>query len=71
MPSIDYMIEYFPLMKSRLYSIASAQEMLKNKLELTVTLNFWNTPSGKYREGTCSSYLKNLVPGKDKIWCKF
>ena len=29
-PSIEYMVEYFPLIKPRLYSIASAFEMMGN-----------------------------------------
>ena len=48
-PTVEYMIEYFPLIKPRLYSIASAQEFSGDNLELCIILNDWKTPSGKYR----------------------
>jgi len=66
-PSLDYMAEYIPNIKPRLYSIASAPEMKGTDLELCIVLDDWTAPSGKYRTGLNSSYLTGLREGEDHI----
>ncbi|XP_013418498.1 uncharacterized protein LOC106179427 isoform X2 [Lingula anatina] len=63
---LDYMVDHVPRIKPRLYSIASASEMHGDMLHLCIVKDDWNTPSGKYREGTCTRYLQHLSRG-DKI----
>merc|ERR1719231_1630843 len=58
--SIETLIDFVPLIKPRLYSIASAQLMTKEMLHLCIVADDWNTPSGKYQHGLCTNYLKNL-----------
>ena len=36
--------------------------MTGTNLNLCIIGNDWNTPSGKYRHGLCTGYLKNLGP---------
>jgi len=49
LPSLDYMTEYIPNIKPRLYSIASSPEMKGDNLELCIVLNDWTTKPGIYR----------------------
>jgi len=67
--SLDYMMEFIPNIKPRLYSIASSPEMMENDLELCIVLNDWTTRSGKYRQGLNTAYMKGLVAG-DSIVAK-
>jgi len=61
-PSVSQLIELVPRIKPRLYSIASSSLANPNKVELLVVLEDWKTPSGKYRVGLCSDYLRVMQP---------
>lgn len=61
--SIEYLVDYVPRIKPRLYSIASSIDMHPNQLHLCIVKDDWKTPSGKYRAGLCTSYLQNLSLG--------
>ncbi|CAH1775312.1 unnamed protein product [Owenia fusiformis] len=57
---LEYIIDYIPRIKPRLYSIASSQEMHGDRLHLCIVKEDWTTPSGKYQEGACTRYLQHL-----------
>lgn len=58
----ENMLEFIPNIKPRLYSIASAQEMMGDTLQLCIIADDWYSPSGVYRHGTSTAYLKGLQP---------
>ena len=64
--SADYLLEAIPHIKPRLYSIASSQEMHGDTMQLCIIYDDWTTPSGKYRSGLTTTYLRKLKPG-DKL----
>ena len=55
--NLEYLVDHVPRIKPRLYSIASASEMHGDKLHLCIVKDDWNTPSGRYRQGTSTRYL--------------
>merc|ERR1711865_285385 len=59
-------IALVPRMKARLYSIASSSLANPDKVELLVVLEDWKTPSGKYRMGLSSEYLRDMHPGSQR-----
>jgi homodimeric pyruvate:ferredoxin (flavodoxin) oxidoreductase len=61
--NLEYLIDHVPRIKPRLYSIASASEMTGDNLHLCIVAEDWTTPSGKYRHGACTRYLKGLSQG--------
>lgn len=64
MPTLEHLLEFVPLIKPRLYSIASHPDFVgENNLNLCVIADDWNTPSGVYREGLCSNYLRRVDEG--------
>jgi len=64
---LEYLIDFVPTIKPRLYSIASSQEMRGENLHLCVVGDDWTTPSGVYRHGNCTQYLKDLPVGSDLL----
>jgi len=62
--SLEYLVDYVPRIKPRLYSIASSQEMHENMLHLCIVKEDWTTPGGIYRHGLSTGYLKNLSLGE-------
>ena len=61
--SLEYLVDYVPRIKPRLYSIASSQEMHENMLHLCIVKEDWTTPKGEYRHGLSTGYLKGLSLG--------
>ena len=59
---LDYLLEYVPLIKPRLYSIASAPETDGDTMQLCIVADDWYTPSGKYCHGLTTRYLRGLAP---------
>jgi len=66
---IEYMLDFVPKIKPRLYSIASGPELVGEKVQLCIVEEDWTTPSGKYRKGACTSYLRTLKPEEDAHVC--
>jgi sulfite reductase alpha subunit-like flavoprotein len=64
-PPLEYLVEMVPIIKPRYYSIASANKMYPDKLELSVMTVDWTTPSGKKRHGLTTNYLKDQFVNKD------
>jgi sulfite reductase alpha subunit-like flavoprotein len=61
--SVEYLVDYVPRIKPRLYSIASSIDMHPNQLHLCIVKDDWKTKSGKYRMGQCTRYLQGLSLG--------
>lgn len=41
LPSLEYLLEYIPVIKPRLYSIASSMSEVNEKVQLCIILNDW------------------------------
>ncbi|KAF4702784.1 hypothetical protein FOZ62_002050, partial [Perkinsus olseni] len=50
-----------PCIKPRLYSIASSQRFVNDKVELVIVVNDWKTPSGATKRGLCTNYIDRLA----------
>ena len=57
----EHILEFVPTVRPRLYSIASAPDVDGDNLQLCIIFDDWTTPSGRYRHGLCTGYLKELV----------
>lgn len=63
-PGIEYLLDYVPAIKPRLYSIASSPTASPDKIDLFVVNDDWTTKSGKYRHGLTTGYMKDLEVGQ-------
>jgi len=70
-PSIDYLLDYVPKIKPRLYSIASSPNVHPDEIHMCIIQDDWMTPTknikhnpfgenGRYQAGLCSTYLKDF-----------
>ncbi|KAJ7276267.1 hypothetical protein B0H12DRAFT_1227435 [Mycena haematopus] len=59
-PGIETLCELMGDIKPRHYSIASAQSVVGNRVDLLVVTVEWATPSGSPRYGQCTRYLAGL-----------
>lgn len=62
-PGLEYLIDYIPPLKPRLYSIANSPLMYPGQIDLFVVNDDWETPSGTYRHGLCTEYMKDVAEG--------
>ncbi|KAH7914310.1 hypothetical protein BJ138DRAFT_1144025, partial [Hygrophoropsis aurantiaca] len=65
-PGIETLCEMIGDIKPRHYSIASAQSVVGDRVDLLVVTVDWVTPSGSPRYGQCTRYLAGLKVG-DKV----
>ncbi|KII95328.1 hypothetical protein PLICRDRAFT_34170 [Plicaturopsis crispa FD-325 SS-3] len=63
-PGIEVLCELIGDVKPRHYSIASAQSVVGDRVDLLVVTVDWVTPSGSPRYGQCTRYLAGLKPGQ-------
>ncbi|EJD00965.1 assimilatory sulfite reductase [Fomitiporia mediterranea MF3/22] len=63
-PSIEVLCEMIGDIKPRHYSIASAQSVVGDRVDLLVVTVEWETPSGSPRFGQCTRYLAGLKVGQ-------
>ncbi|KAJ7283779.1 hypothetical protein C8J57DRAFT_1121513 [Mycena rebaudengoi] len=63
-PGIETLCEMIGDIKPRHYSIASAQSVVGNRVDLLVVTVDWVTPSGSPRYGQCTRYLAGLRIGQ-------
>lgn len=68
-PDLDYLAQYIPPVKPRLYSIASHPDFVGDQIQLCIVVDDWTTPSKKYRRGLCSDYLTTIKKG-DNVCAK-
>lgn len=62
--TISDMIKLIPEVKARHYSISSSMKMNPRSVHLLVVAVDWLTPKGKFGEGQCTRYLKELRIGQ-------
>ncbi|KAI0751508.1 assimilatory sulfite reductase [Daedaleopsis nitida] len=63
-PGIEVLCELIGDIKPRHYSIASAQAVVGDRVDLLVVAVDWVTPSGSPRYGQCTRYLAGLKVGQ-------
>ncbi|KAJ8516358.1 hypothetical protein ONZ45_g6300 [Pleurotus djamor] len=63
-PSIEILCTLIGDIKPRHYSIASAQAVVGNRVDLLVVTVDWVTPNGTPRYGQCTRYLSDLKIGQ-------
>ncbi|KIY73739.1 assimilatory sulfite reductase [Cylindrobasidium torrendii FP15055 ss-10] len=63
-PSVEKLALLVGDIKPRHYSIASAQAVVGDRVDLLVVTVDWLTPSGSPRYGQCTRYLSALKPGQ-------
>ncbi|KAL5508436.1 MET10 [Sanghuangporus vaninii] len=63
-PGIEVLCEMIGDIKPRHYSIASAQSVVGDRVDLLVVTVEWQTPSGSPRYGQCTRYLAGLKVGQ-------
>jgi len=56
---MDYLVEYIPRIKPRLYSIASSNNFVGDKIELCIIYDDWQDSRKRFRHGLTTHYLKN------------
>jgi sulfite reductase (NADPH) flavoprotein alpha-component len=63
-PTIEHLIQLVPRIKARHYSIASSMKMNPKSVHLLIVVHDWTTPSGKYRVGQATHFLRAVKPGQ-------
>lgn len=63
-PTLAHLIALVPRIKPRHYSIASSMKMNPTSVHLLIVVHDWTTPSGKYRVGQATSFLRAIKPGQ-------
>jgi len=59
---VEYLIDFIPNIKPRLYSIASAPEMFPDVIQLCVVQEDWTLKSGEERHGQSTWFVRNQAP---------
>jgi sulfite reductase (NADPH) flavoprotein alpha-component len=62
-PSLSHLLALIPPIKYRLYSIASSEDLVPGKVELTIVVNRWPTKSGVLKTGVSTKYIASLPVG--------
>ncbi|KAK8809827.1 hypothetical protein WA158_000770 [Blastocystis sp. Blastoise] len=57
---VAHLLELIPVIKARLYSIASSPNYHEKQLHLCIVQVDWKTPKGVDRHGLCTSYLDRI-----------
>jgi pyruvate dehydrogenase (NADP+) len=60
-PSVEHLVSLIPCIKPRLYSIASSQRLVNDKVELVIVILDWKTPSGKVQRGLSTNYIDRIA----------
>jgi len=59
-PPLEQLLGMIPCVKPRLYSIASSQRAMNDKVELMIVINDWDTPAGKWQCGTSTDMIERM-----------
>ena len=57
--NLEYLLDYVPRIKPRLYSIASSADMHPDELHLCIVKEDWESPTGEVRYGLATRYLSD------------
>lgn len=63
-PTLADLVTLVPRIKPRHYSIASSMKQHPTSVHLLVVVHDWTTPSGKYRIGQATNFLKDVQRGQ-------
>ena len=61
---IEYLLDFVPVIKPRLYSIASASEMHPDHIHTCIVEEDWTKADGTQRRGQSTWFLRNQTPGQ-------
>uniref|UniRef100_A0A7S1LKS3 Flavodoxin-like domain-containing protein n=1 Tax=Alexandrium catenella TaxID=2925 RepID=A0A7S1LKS3_ALECA len=64
-PDLNQLITMLPVMKPRLYTIASSTRLTPGAVELTVITNTWDNNSGVEKTGSCTDFFERLDTDKN------
>jgi sulfite reductase (NADPH) flavoprotein alpha-component len=68
-PPLDQIMSILPLMKPRLYSVASSPFLCPGSLDLTIVINQWKAPgTGSIVTGACTRFIQKVAVGA-KVAC--
>lgn len=65
---VDYLLDLFPEIQPRSFSIASSLKAHPNKLQILVAVVSYKTKLYKPRKGLCSNWLASLDPNKGDVY---
>lgn len=65
---VNYLLDLFPEIQPRSFSIASSLKAYPNKLQILVAVVSYKTKLYKPRKGLCSNWLASLDPNKEDIY---
>ena len=65
-PPLEHLLSLIPCIKPRLYSIASSQRFVNNKVELAIVILDWKTPSGVKRRGLATDFIHRISTDADR-----
>lgn len=68
-PDLNQLIAMIPVIKPRLYTIASSTRDTPGKIDLTVITNEWENASGQTKRGLCTDYFERMDGGKVQVNC--
>lgn len=66
--SVDYLLDLFPEIQPRSFSIASSLVVHPNRIQVLLAVVRYKTKLFKPRKGLCSSWLASLDPSKGEIY---
>ncbi|XP_073717118.1 NADPH-dependent diflavin oxidoreductase 1 [Misgurnus anguillicaudatus] len=66
--SVDYLLDLFPEIQPRSFSIASSLLVHPNRIQILLAVVRYKTKLFKPRKGLCSSWLASLDPSKGEIY---
>ncbi|CAJ1351344.1 unnamed protein product, partial [Effrenium voratum] len=61
---LDQLLSTLPLLKPRIYSVASDARYSPEKVEFTIVINQWKAKSGELKTGTCTKFIQQAPVGK-------
>lgn len=70
-PDLNQLITMLPVMKPRLYTIASSTRNSPGAIELTVITNTWESNSGEEKVGSCTDFFERIETESDankEVW---
>ena len=62
---VEYLLDFVPTIKPRLYSIASASEMHPDHIHTCIVEEDWKRDDGTMRHGQSTWFLRNQFPGQE------
>jgi sulfite reductase alpha subunit-like flavoprotein len=61
-PSLDYLLDLFPKLQPRAFSISSSQHYNPSQLTISMVVVRYRSQTNRLRRGVCSSWISQLLP---------